>query len=57
MPVEAGFIQFDGMAVEQGQVAVAAAWPGPGALCGHAIGGIAMRANDMDEGAHGAFRG
>src|SRR5579859_5564626 len=57
MPVEARFIQFDRMAVEQGLVAVAAAWPGCRARCGHAIGGIAMRADNMDGGAHDAFSG
>lgn len=55
MSLEAGFIQLDRMAVEQGLMAFAAARPSAGALSGHAIGGVAMRTDDMKSVTHGAF--
>ena len=55
MPLEPRFIQFDRVAVEQGLMAVATARPRPGALCRHAIGGIAVRTDDMKRITHGAF--
>jgi hypothetical protein len=47
MAPETGFIQFDGVAIEQNVVALAATRPGCGALRGNSIGGAAVGADDM----------
>jgi hypothetical protein len=55
MTLEAGFIQLDRMAVEKDMVAFAAAWSCAGALGGHTIRGLAVRADDMQSVIHRAF--
>lgn len=55
MALEAGFVQLDRMAVEQGLVATAAAWSGAGARSGDAIRRAAVWADDMNGVTHGAF--
>ena len=56
MTLEAGFIQFDRMAIKQGFVALAALRLVAGPLRRHTVGGAAMRANDMKRVAHAEFR-
>jgi hypothetical protein len=55
MAFEAGLVQFDRVAVEQGLMTFAAAWSGAGALSGHAIRCVAVGADDMKRVTHGAF--